>query len=173
MVTPNEVGRKANRIIIPFTHKNKIVGHTSRFIDNLQPKYDNQSQTGYLFGIDLQKSNWQFVILVEGIFDAIAINGCALAHNGISKEQSMQLNNMRKQIIFVPDQDKTGLSICEEALSLGYSVSIPRWGNGVKDTADSVQYYGKLPTLLSIIQNSTTNRVKIELRKKQILKGEK
>jgi hypothetical protein len=31
LITPNEIGRMGNRVIIPYTYKNKIVGHTSRW----------------------------------------------------------------------------------------------------------------------------------------------
>ena len=38
-VTPNDEGRNGNRIIIPFTYNNKIVGHTSRYLDDRKPKF--------------------------------------------------------------------------------------------------------------------------------------
>ena len=66
---------------------------------------------------------------------------------------------------------KTGLAMCERALELGYSVSIPPWEEGIKDVNDAVIKYGKLPTLLAILQNATMSKIKLELRKKQIVKG--
>lgn len=168
MVTPNALSRYANRIIIPFTHKHMIVGNTSRFLDNKTPKYLNEQQAGYVFGFDFQKPDWSICILVEGIFDALSINGCALGHNNISDIQAQVLSELNRQIIFVPDHDKTGLSLTDRALDLGYSVSIPEWENDVKDVNDAVIKYGKLATLLSIIQNSTTSKIKVEMRKKQI-----
>ena len=68
----------------------------------------------------------------------------------------------------MPDQDKTGLKMCDRSLELGYQVSLPDWGNEVKDVNDAVVKYGKLPTLLSILQSATNSKIKIELRKKQI-----
>jgi len=171
MVTPYDRARNSNRIIIPFTYKNQIVGYTSRYFDGKIPKYINNMQPGYLFGIDLQKSNWQVVLLVEGIFDAIAVDGCALSHSEISVQQAEQLRSLRRKVILVPDQDATGLEVCEQALSLGYSVSIPPWASYIKDPADAVKQYGKFPTILSILRHATMSRIKIEMRKKQILKG--
>jgi len=168
LVTPHIEGRNSNRVIIPFTHENKIVGHTSRFLDDRKPKFISEQQSGYLFGYDLQKSDYQFCIVVEGIFDALSINGCALTHNAISDEQATLLNNLNRKIIVVPDQDKTGLEICDRALELGYSVSLPDWH--VKDVNDAVVKYGKLATLLSILQNETTSKIKIEMRRKEIAK---
>jgi DNA primase len=159
-----------NRIIIPYTYKDKIVGHTSRFLDNKTPKYINEQQPGYVFGIDFQKQDYEFCLLVEGIFDALSLNCCALTHNTINDDQALLLSTLNKRIIFVPDLDVTGLDTCDRALSLGYSVSIPNWDNNVKDVNDAVVKYGKLNTLLSILQNATTSKIKIEMQRKKIVK---
>ena len=171
VVTPNDIGRNKNRVIIPYTYHNKTVGYTSRFLDNKIPKYLNNQQPGYVFGFDFQKPNWQVCILTEGIFDAMSINGCALMHSAISDEQAQILAQLNRRIIFVPDQDQAGLEIVDQALELGYSVSIPDWGTGIKDVNDAVVKYGRLPTLLSILQASTMNVIKIKIRKNQIVKG--
>lgn len=173
MITPNEKGRMANRIIIPYTYKNKIVGHTSRFLDTKIPKYINEQQPGYVFGYDLQRPEWEFCILVEGIFDALSINGLALTHNSISDEQATLISSLRKRVIFVPDRDESGIETCERALDLGYSVSIPNWNSQVKDVNDAVVKYGKFATLLSIIQSATTSKIKVEMLKKKIEKVRK
>jgi len=168
LVTPKLTGRLSERIIIPFTFEGKIVGQTSRFLDDRTPKYINQQQTGYVFGYDLQKSEYETCILCEGIFDAISIDGCALTHNTISNEQAEILNRLNKKIIFVPDLDKTGLKTCDRALELGYDVSIPEWDINVKDINDAVVKYGKFNTLLSILQNATTSKIKVEMRRKAV-----
>ncbi len=170
LITPNDIGRMGNRIIIPYTYKDKIVGHTSRFLDNKTPKYINEQQPGYVFGIDFQKPDYEVCLLVEGIFDALSLNCCALTHNTINDDQALLLSTLNKRIIFVPDQDVTGLDTCDRALSLGYSVSIPNWDNNVKDVNDAVVKYGKLNTLLSILQNATTSKIKIEMQRKKIVK---
>ena len=168
MVTPNDRGRNANRIIIPYTYKNKIVGHTSRYLDNRIPKYINDQQPGYVFGYDFQKSDWEVCLLVEGIFDALSLNCCALTHNTINDDQASILRSLNRKIIVVPDRDKTGLAICERALELGFYVSIPDWSDDVKDVNDAVIKYGRLSTLLSILQNSTNSKIKIEMQRRKI-----
>ena len=87
LVTPDEEGRNSQRLIIPYTYENKIVGSTSRYLDNRVPKFINDQQPGYVFGIDLQKSDWEVCLVFEGIFDAISMNGCALTHNTINYNQ--------------------------------------------------------------------------------------
>jgi len=170
MITPNDTGRMGNRIIIPYTYKNKIVGHTSRFLDNKIPKYINEQQPGYVFGYDFQKPDQTVCILVEGIFDALSLGACALTHNTINDDQAELLAQLNRKIIFVPDRDKTGLATCDRALELGYSVSIPNWGDDVKDVNDAVVKYGRLPTLLSILQSATMNKIKIEIQRNKIVR---
>lgn len=170
LITPNMPGRYGNRIIIPYTYKDKIVGCTSRFLDDKTPKYLNEQQPGYVFGYALQKKEWQVCIVVEGVFDALSIDGCAVLHDDISIEQASVLASLNKRVIVVPDQDKTGITIVDRALELGYSVSIPDWGPGVKDVNDAVVKFGKLQTLLSILESATNSRIKLEMRKKQIVK---
>jgi hypothetical protein len=167
MVTPDDHGRNNNRIIIPYTYKNKIVGHTSRYLDNRAPKFIKDQQSGFVFGYDLQKPNWEVCIVVEGIFDALSLNALALTHNTISEEQAGLIRKLNRRVIVVPDQDKTGLLICEQALEFGFQVSIPAWGSEVKDVNDAVLKYGKLPTLLSILQNATTSKIKVEMAKRK------
>ena len=170
LITPTATGRYANRIIIPYTYNNKIVGHTSRFLDNKIPKYINEQQPGYVFNIDVQKSEWQVCILTEGIFDALSIDGIAIMHDDISNDQAQLIASLNKQIIVVPDRDKTGLKLCDRALELGYSVSLPNWELDIKDVNDAVVRYGKLPTLLSILQSATMSKIKIEMQRKKIEK---
>lgn len=174
-VTPNGTGtygsRKEHRIIIPYFYKSKIVGYTSRFIDNKTPKYLNVQQPGYVFNIDNQKQDYSVCIVTEGIFDALSIGGVAVMHDDISNEQAQLLANLNRRIIVVPDFDTTGLNLIDRALELGYSVSLPNWGPGVKDVNDAVVKYGKLPTLMAILQSATVSKIKLELRKKQIVKG--
>jgi len=171
LITPHEKGRNGNRIIIPYTYKNKIVGHTSRFLDNRTPKYINEQQPGYVFNIDSQKPDWQVCIVTEGIFDALSIDGVAVMHNDINNDQAMLLGSLNKPIILVPDRVTTGLALCDKALELGYQISLPNWDVDIKDVNDAVVKYGKLPTLMSILQAATSSKIKIELQRKKIAKG--
>ena len=168
MVTPNEQGRNGNRIIIPYTFEGKVVGYISRYLDNRIPKYIKEQQPGFVFGYDLQKQENEVCLVFEGIFDALSFNGCALTHETISDEQAEILRRLNKRIIVVPDMDKTGLGIIDRALELGFQVALPDWGEGVKDANDAVLKYGRLPTLLSILQNATNSKIKIQLARTKL-----
>jgi hypothetical protein len=156
-------------VLIPFSFDNVMVGYTTRFLDNKTPKYISNSQPGYVFGIDQQGSDWQHVLVMEGIFDALSIGGVAVMHATISDTQARLIRNLGRQITVVPDQDQAGLELIDRALELGWAVSIPNWDN-CKDVNDAVVKYGKLATLLTIFESRETSRIKIEVRKKQLVK---
>lgn len=157
-------------IVIPFTHHSKVVGWTARMLDGKIPKFINHTQPGYVFGTDLQHDNWEHVLVMEGIFCALSISGLAVMHNTISDAQARLIRSLGKQITVVPDQDKAGLELIDRAVELGWAVSIPDWGNDVKDVNDAVVRYGKLATLMMIMQSRETSKIKIEIRKKQLAK---
>jgi len=159
-----------SHVVIPFTYDNKIVGYTCRFLDDRQPKFISDSQPGYVFGIDLQPADWQHVIVTEGIFDALSIGGVAVMHNTISDAQARLIRSLDKPITVVPDQDRAGVELIDRALELGWAVSIPDWPAGCKDVNDAVIKLGRLGTLLTIMQSRETSRIKIELRKRQLVK---
>ena len=157
-------------VIIPFIHHNRVVGHTERYLDNRKPKYISSSQPGYVFGTDLQHADWTNVIVVEGIFDALCIGGLAVMHSTISDQQARLIRSLGKEITVVPDQDLAGMELVDRAVELGWAVSMPPWPDDIKDVNDSVVRYGRLATLLTIFENRETSKIKIELRKKKIVK---
>jgi hypothetical protein len=157
-------------IVIPFTYDNQIVGHTTRFLDPKIPKYIQDIQHGYVFGTDLQKDNWQCAIVVEGVFDALSINGLAVLHAEINDAQVRLIRSLDREVVVVPDQDAAGMKLVDRALELGWSVSMPDWPTGVKDVNDAVIKLGRLGCLITIMQAKETSRIKIEMRRKQIVK---
>jgi len=157
-------------VMIPFTYENQVVGHTTRFLDNRTPRYIQDIQPGYVFGTDLQKANWQTAIVVEGVFDALSINGLAVLHAEINDAQVRLIRSLGREVIVVPDQDEAGMKLVDRAVELGWAVSMPDWPAEVKDVNDAVIRWGKLATLLTIMQARETSRIRIEMRKKKILK---
>jgi len=170
METPNAPGRAKNSIIIPFTHNGKIVGNTRRFLDKKIPKYVSDQQSDYVFGVDMQQENWEYVIVVEGPFDAISVNGVALLNNEISAEQAELIESLNKEIIVVPDRNAPGLKIIDRTVELGWSVSLPDWDDDIIDVNDAVKRYGKLYTLATILDARQTHKIKIEIIRRKLLK---
>jgi hypothetical protein len=157
-------------IVIPFTHENQVVGNCTRFLDDRTPKYLNDMPPGYVFGTDLQRDLWQSVLVMEGVFDALSIGGLAVLHAEINDAQVRLIRSLGREVVVVPDQDAAGMKLVDRAVELGWSVSMPEWGDDVKDVNDAVIKYGRLGALLIIMQAREHSRIKIELRKKQIVK---
>ena len=157
-------------IVIPFTHKQQIVGSAIRFLDDRIPKYINDTQPGYVFGVDLQHPNWNHVLVMEGVFDALSISGVAVLHADINEAQARLIRSLGREITVVPDQDAAGMKLVDRALELGWAVSMPDWPPHIKDVNDAVVCWGRLTTLITIMQARTTSLIKIEMRRKQIAK---
>lgn len=155
----------ARRFIIPFTHDGKIVGWTARTIDRIKiAKYLSNQQANYIYGLDRQAREQKFVLVVEGPLDADSVNGCALLHAEVSPQQRQQLADLELPIVLVPDRDKTGLKLAEQALEYGWTISLPQWHDDVKDVADAAQRYGVPYTIASIAQSIETNSLKSKLK---------
>ena len=158
-------------VVIPFTYDNRMVGHAIRFLDDRAPKYIHDIQPGYVFGTDLQQPAWQHVLIMEGVFDALSISGLAVLHAEISDAQVRLIRSLARDITVVPDQDAAGMRLVDRALELGWAVSMPEWPEGCKDVNDAVKHMGRLAALITIMQTRETSRIKIELRRRQIVKG--
>jgi 5S rRNA maturation endonuclease (ribonuclease M5) len=160
-----------DRIVVPYTYKNRIVGHTSRYLDNRTPKFINSQQPGYVFGYDLQKSDWTSAIVVEGIFDALSISGLAVMHETISKDQAQLLKQLQRRVIVVPDQDRAGINMIDAAVEHKFEVSIPEWPQDIKDVNDAVVRFGVAETLQQIHNSAERSKIKIEMAKKRLIRS--
>lgn len=159
--------RMNKRVIIPFTWMGEIIGYTARaFDEKISPKYHMQVDEGYVFNLDMQDDAWQFVIVTEGPFDAMAIDCAAVLHNVISNKQVEALESLNREIIVVPHWDSSGGGLIDAALQNGWSVSFPVWSETCKDISEAVKKYGKLFVLKDIIDNVERSSLKIKLKRK-------
>jgi hypothetical protein len=157
-----------DRLIIPFYYEKRIVGWTARTVAaDKKPKYLTETQPGFVYGLDEQGYNKVFVILCEGQVDAIHIDGCALGGSEINDAQALLLNRLNKDVIVVPDRDKAGSKLVEQAIELGWHVSLPDWDLDINDVGDAVQRYGRLYTLYSIANAAESGTLKIRLKAKK------
>jgi hypothetical protein len=160
-----------DRVIIPFYDKGRVVGWTGRKIREGAPKYLTTAQPGYVFNIDRQDYDRKFVIVVEGQFDAVAIDGVAIMHNDPNETQIARIKALGKEVIIVPDNDHAGTKLISAAIDNDWSVSLPDWGDDVKDVADAVKKYGRLYTLLTILKYREHGQIKLTMIKKKITNG--
>lgn len=161
-----------NRVIVPFMYNEELVGYTARHVNppnKETPKYLMSSQPGYVYGLDNHIfSDSKILILMEGVLDAMLINGISCLGNTINEQQINQINSLKKRVILCPDRDAPGKELIRAVTEVGWEVSFPPWHNDCKDVGDAVLKYGKLLTLNSIIKHSTSNKIKIEVQSKML-----
>jgi len=165
---------KRDRLIIPFYHEGMLVGYTSRTIlKDKKPKYLAEEPGDYVFNLDAQTWDKEFVLVTEGPIDAIYIGGVALLGSEISDGQAMLINRLNKDVVVVPDRDSAGKKLVEDAIGRGWSLSMPEWEDDINDVGDAVLRYGRLYTLLSIARAAESSPLKNRLRaKKWFIQGD-
>ena len=156
----------ADRVIIPFLYEGVVVGNTARKIKEGRPKYLSDQHPFFVFNIDAQDLLNKYVFVCEGPFDALAVDGVALLTNEISQQQAHIINGLGKEVIVIPDQDKAGLALINQAVDYDWSVAFPNWGEDVKDCADAVKKYGKLFVVVDIIETAQKGAIRLEMAKK-------
>ncbi len=157
------------RVIIPFTWEGRVVGSTARKIKEGKPKYLSDQHPHFVFNFDRQQEDQKYIIVCEGPFDALAIDGVALLTNEIADQQSRIINSLGAEVIVIPDQDRAGLVLFDRAAELDWLVAMPNWDDDVKDVADAVQRYGKLFVLVDAIKTAQKGAIKINMAKHQQL----
>ena len=167
--TPEEAYNLHRRIIVPFYYEKNIIGYTARAIaDGIKPKYYSNHPADTVFNLDQQQADWQFVIVCEGPFDAMSVDGVAISGSEISDQQAELIDRLQREVIVVPDTDRAGRKLVDRAIELGWTVSFPIWQETCKDINEAVIKYGKLFVLKSILDARETSKLKIELKRKRL-----
>ena len=157
-----------DRLIVPFLFEKKIVGWTARTVTpNKNPKYLSEQQPGFVYNLDEQGPNKVFTIVCEGPLDALHIDGVALLGSEVKDQQAMLINRLNKDVIVVPDRDEAGSKLIEEAIDLGWGVSMPDWDNDINDIGEAVNKHGRLYALHKIVSAAETSPLKIRLKEKK------
>src|SRR5690606_6922507 len=97
------------------------------------------------------------VILLEGVFDAIVVDGIAVLGNRLSEKQIKLLKKSGKRIILVPDRNAAGDRLVNQAIEHGFNISIPERSSQVDDIANAVKRFGVLYILEKIYDNVLTD----------------
>lgn len=157
----------SERVIIPFTYEGAVVGWTGRKITGGKPKYLSDQHPNFVFNLDAITDQQQYVFVVEGPFDALAVNGVALLHNDITEQQARLINRLGKTVIVIPDQDDAGDKVIDRAIELDWHVAFPTWDRDVKDAADAVEKYGSLFVTVDAISTSVAGPIRINLLRRK------
>jgi len=159
-----------NRLIIPYTWNNKIVGYTARALtDNIKPKYFSRIDSDYLFGLDHVPKTSRFLFVTEGVMDAIPIKGVAVLGNTISKVQADIIKRQNKVVVVIPDFEQSGMPLVESAIEYGWKVAFPLWATENSDVSSACAKYGRLYVTKDILSNIYSGKTSIELKMKEYI----
>jgi len=155
------------RVIVPFYANGKLVGYTARIIKNYDnvPKYYSVVQPGYIYNFDHLYKDRKYIIITEGVLDALAIDSVSSLGNKLTQGQIELINSIGKTVIVCPDRDKSGGNLIDVAVENNWLVSFPQWEENVKDCAEAVSKYGRLYTVQSVIDGAIGNIAKIKVLK--------
>lgn len=152
-----EAEKWVGRVIIPIFKEDNLIFYTGRdMTGNKVKKYESPSTPKHnvIYGFDeLFKDTEQPLYIVEGIFDAMVIDGVSLLGAEMSDNQIYWLNRSHRQKVYIPDKFGDGDANAYRAIDQGWSVACPEVGD-CKDINEAVQKYGKLYVLTTI--NQTT-----------------
>ncbi len=154
------------RFILPYLYKDEPVGYSARYIGDPPPgtpKYLLQKPEHFIFNLDEQSSDRDFVVVTEGDFDALPIGGVSVGTNSIDENQANLLTQLKRNVIVLPDADAAGMKMVESALQHGFSVSFPEWMDTFKDANAAACFYGSVFTLASIREAAISNHTKIKV----------
>jgi DNA primase len=168
------------RLIIPLLWQGECIGYTARaLVDNVKPKYYTHHEPDFVFNMDMQTPDRQFVIVTEGPFDAMAVDGVAILGSEISDQQADIIDSLKREVIVVPDFDVkinertgkkiwSGRSLIDAALEYNWSVSFPIWAGEYKDVAEAREKTDQLFVFKSILDARESSALKIELLAKKL-----
>jgi DNA primase len=156
-----------NRVILPYTSDNKIVGYTARWIGDVPDKKTAKMITSrppsFVFNLDHQSQQRKYTIVTEGEYDALTLDGVAVMTNSISPEQAKIIEDIDIEPVVLPDKDRAGMTLALQAAELGWSVSFPDWPSGIKDANDAARQFGRVAVLQSVILAIESSPLKIKL----------
>jgi hypothetical protein len=167
--TPEVAHNLHRRIVVPFYYQRELIGYTARaIVDGIKPKYYSSHPADFVFNLDTQQPDWRFVLVCEGPIDAMSVDGVAVSGAEVSDQQAELIDRLQREVVVVPDSDKTGRRLIERAIELGWTVSFPVWQETCKDINEAVVRYGKLFVIKAILAARETSKLKIELKKKKL-----
>lgn len=153
-----EAQKWVGRIIVPMYKDDNLIFYTGRDMTGKKTKkYESPSspKNQVIFGFDkLFETSDTPLYIVEGVFDALSVDGVAVLGNDITEAQAHWLNLSNRHKVYVPDRFGSGHVGAEKAASYGWSISFPEIGD-CKDLNEAMLKYGKLYVLATLAENTT------------------
>ena len=150
------------RVIIPIYKNNNLIYYIGRALYDAEKKYETPaiSKERILYGFDklFDYEDKSPLFVLEGWFDAHAIDGVAVMGNIITDAQQMWLDKSPRRKIYIPDTQGDGMRAAVQALDFGWSVSTPDLGQNAKDMDEAVLKYGKMYVIQKILEHESSDK---------------
>lgn len=117
----------SQRLIMPFTFHDKIVGFTARAVNDDGDKYLNTMPANYLFNNEVLDQDGDYVFIVEGPTDALSINGVSPLGAKMNQNQVRWINSAGKLPVVIADRDEAGIKLLEIAQANNGRSPSPAW----------------------------------------------
>ena len=171
--------RFRNRLMFPIIDiRGNVIGFGGRVMDDSTPKYLNSPETMIfnkrknLFALNIaKKTKLDYMILVEGYMDAIALHqygfDCAVASLGTSltDEHAQLLSRYTQQVMLIYDGDEAGQNATKRAIPMlervGIQVKVLQM-RGAKDPDEFLKKFGA--DKFRLLLEESSNRVEYQLR---------
>ena len=170
--------RFRNRLMFPIIDvRGNVIGFGGRVMDNSTPKYLNSPETlifnkrKNLFGLNMaKKSKLDYLILVEGYMDAIALHqygfDCAVASLGTSltEEHAALLSRYTENLVLIYDGDEAGQRAAQRAIPMLEKAGLHIKVLQLKDAKDPDEYLKKFGAdKFRLLLEESSNRVEYQL----------
>lgn len=171
--------RFRNRLMFPIIDvRGNVIGFGGRVMDNSTPKYLNSPETEIfnkrknLFALNIaRKTKLDYMILVEGYMDAIALHqygfDCAVASLGTSltEEHAALLSRYTQQVTLIYDGDAAGQNATQRAIPMLEKVGLQVKVLKMRDAKDPDEFLKKFGAdRFRILLEESSNRVEYQLR---------
>lgn len=171
--------RFRNRLMFPIIDiRGNVIGFGGRVMDNSTPKYLNSPETVIfnkrknLFALNLaKKSKLDYMILVEGYMDAVALHqygfDCAVASLGTSltEEHAALLSRYTEQVMLIYDGDEAGQNATKRAIPMLEKAGLQVKVLQMRDAKDPDEFLKKFGAdRFRLLLEEASNRVEYQLR---------
>lgn len=152
----SDTGRWKGRLIIPVYKDNKLIFYQGRALTKRVKKYLSPDipKDNIIYGFEkIFEYTDAPIYIVEGWFDAEAIDGIATFGNILTDAQVLWLNRSNRRKIVIPDREGDGRLLADKAIELNWEVSFPDIGN-CKDMSEAKMKYGRMYLMKTIVDNT-------------------
>lgn len=170
--------RFRNRLMFPIIDvRGNVIGFGGRVMDNSTPKYLNSPETiifnkrKNLFGLNVaKKTKLDYLILVEGYMDAIALHqygfDCAVASLGTSltQEHAALLSRYTENVVLIYDGDEAGQRAAQRAIPMLEKAGLHIKVLKMRDAKDPDEFLKKFGAdRFKLLLEESSNRVEYQL----------